>query len=214
MSFIVDVHQLTDGSVGVFLRGGKRLVAEEFLNGAQVSAIGEKMRGKGVAQGMRMQIPIHVDEADIFLDDAADGALREPAADVIEENGFSVRGIAMATAAARGLQEQLLPKGPIFVEGFLGLASVGDNAFLVPFADDAQHTLFLVDVGEIEAGKFTDAQACGVEQFQQGAVAAEQKALVFKSGKLAGRSSCVGSRAFLRCFLAAAGSWTQSCELI
>ena len=58
-------------------------MAEELLNGAQVGAVGEKMRGKGVAQGVRMQIPIHVDQADVFFDDAADGALREAAAGVI-----------------------------------------------------------------------------------------------------------------------------------
>ena len=40
MGFIVDVHELADGGVGVFLRGGEGLVAEEFLNGAEVGAIG------------------------------------------------------------------------------------------------------------------------------------------------------------------------------
>jgi len=83
MRFVVDVHELADGRVSVFLRGGKRLVAEKFLNGAQVGAVGEKMRRKSVAQGVRMQIPIHVDEADVFLDDAADGTLRETTASVI-----------------------------------------------------------------------------------------------------------------------------------
>ena len=83
MSFVVNVHQLADGGVGVFLRGGKRLVAEEFLNGAQVGAVGQKMRRKGVAQRVWMQVPIHVDEADVFFDDAAHGALREAAARVI-----------------------------------------------------------------------------------------------------------------------------------
>ncbi len=100
MCFVVDVHQLADGGVRVFLRGGKRLVAEEFLNGAEVGAVGEKMRGEGVAQGMRVQVPIYVDEADVFLDDAADGALCEATAGIIQEYGFGVRRVAMAAAAA------------------------------------------------------------------------------------------------------------------
>src|SRR5579859_6148272 len=110
MGFVVDVHELADGGVGVFLGGGEGLVAEEFLNGAEVGAIGEKMGCKGVAEGVRMQIPIHVDETDVFFDDAADGALRETASGVIEEHGLGVRRDAATAAAARGLQEQLLTK--------------------------------------------------------------------------------------------------------
>lgn len=83
MSFVVNVHELADGGMSVFLGGGKRLVAEELLNGAEVGAIGEKMRGEGVAQGVRVQIPIHIDEADVLLDDTAYGTLREAAAGVI-----------------------------------------------------------------------------------------------------------------------------------
>ena len=83
MGLVVDVHKLADRGVGVFLGGGERLVAEEFLDGAEVGAVGEEMRRKGVAQGVWMQVPIHVDEADVFFDDAADGALREAAAGVI-----------------------------------------------------------------------------------------------------------------------------------
>ncbi len=135
MGFVVDVHQLADGGVRVFLRGGERLVAEEFLNGAKVGAVGEKMRGKRVAQGVRVQVPIHVDEADVFFDDAADGTLREAAAGVIEEDGFGVRRVAMTAAGAGGLQEQLLAKRPILFEGFLRFCAVGDDAFLVAFAD-------------------------------------------------------------------------------
>src|SRR2546422_5393587 len=33
---VVNVHELTDGSVGVFLGGGERLVAEELLNRAEI----------------------------------------------------------------------------------------------------------------------------------------------------------------------------------
>src|SRR3989442_15315973 len=90
MRFIVHVHQLTDGGVRVFLRGGERLVSEQLLNGAQIGSIGEEMRGKGVAQGMWMEIPIDVHQADVLLDDAANGTLAQAAPGVIEKDGFSV----------------------------------------------------------------------------------------------------------------------------
>ena len=50
MRLIVDIHELADGGVRVFLRGGKRLVAEEFLNGAEVGTVGEQVGCEGVAQ--------------------------------------------------------------------------------------------------------------------------------------------------------------------
>jgi len=85
--------------VGVFLGGGERLVAEEFLNGPEVSAIGEEMRGEGVAERVGVKVPVDVDEADVFFDDAAYGTLSETAAGVVEEDGLGVRCVAMAAAS-------------------------------------------------------------------------------------------------------------------
>ena len=48
--FIVDVHELADRGVRVFLRCRERLVAEEFLDGAKIGAVSKEMRGKRVAQ--------------------------------------------------------------------------------------------------------------------------------------------------------------------
>jgi hypothetical protein len=47
---VVNIHQLADGSVGVFLSGRERLMAEKFLNGAKISPVGKQMRGEGVTQ--------------------------------------------------------------------------------------------------------------------------------------------------------------------
>ena len=96
MGFVVDVHELADGGMGVFLRGGKGLVTEEFLNGAKVGAIGQQMGGERVAERVGMQVPIDIDEAYVFLDDAADGTLCQPLAGVVEENGLGVRVFAVA----------------------------------------------------------------------------------------------------------------------
>src|SRR5580700_1925534 len=87
---VVDFHQLADGSVRVFLCGGKRLVAEKLLNRAEVGAIGEKMSGKGVAQRVRMEVPVHVGDANVLLDNAADRALGEAAAGIVQEDSVDV----------------------------------------------------------------------------------------------------------------------------
>src|SRR5580704_15527038 len=113
---VVDFHQLADGSVRIFLRGGERLVAEQFLNRAEISAIGEQVSGKRVPQRMRMKVPIGIYQAHVFLDDAADGTLREAAAGIIQEDGFRMWSRATARPGAGGSQQELFAKRPVFVE--------------------------------------------------------------------------------------------------
>ena len=50
-------------------------MAEKFLNGAEVGAVREEVRGEGVTHRMRMQVPVDVGDAHVFFDDAPDGAL-------------------------------------------------------------------------------------------------------------------------------------------
>src|ERR1700674_2059309 len=104
MRLVVNIHQLANGGVGVLLRGGQRLVAKKLLNGAEVGAIGEEMRGEGMAQGVRVKVPIDIDQTNVFLDDTADRALGKTAAGIVEEHGFRVGRGAKAAAAPRGLK--------------------------------------------------------------------------------------------------------------
>ena len=207
MGFVVDVHELANGDVGIFLGGGEGLVAEEFLDGAEVGAIGEQMGSEGVAQGVGVQVPVHVGEANIFLDDAAHGALGEAAAGVIKKDGFGVRGTTAAASGA-GLQQQLVTNGPVSFEGFLGFAAVRDDALLVTFAADAQHFFAAIQVGEIKAGKFADAETRGVKKFEEGAVAAQQQRLIVADARF-GRSGFGGLRT-IRAAGKRRGLWSAS----
>src|SRR6185437_16500319 len=67
MGFIVDGHDLIDGDAGVTLRGGKRRMAEQFLDGAKISSIVEQVRGEGVTQRMRMEIRIIGEQPGVFF---------------------------------------------------------------------------------------------------------------------------------------------------
>jgi hypothetical protein len=49
VSLVVNVHQLSNRSVCVLLRGRKRLMAEQLLDRAQVRTVGQKMSGESVA---------------------------------------------------------------------------------------------------------------------------------------------------------------------
>src|SRR6266478_3874989 len=177
---VVDFHQLADGGVSVFLRRGERLVAEKLLNGAKISPVGEQMRREGVTQGMRVEVPVDVGHANVFLDDTADGALCETPARIIEEYCFRMRVLLIA-GSIRLLQE-LFAHRPIFLEGFLGFGPIGNDAFLIAFAANAQNALFLLHVHKIEAREFTYAQAGGVKKFQQGSVAPKEQAFSSSRG--------------------------------
>src|SRR6266568_7902620 len=147
---VVDVHQLADGSMGVFLRRRKRLVAEKFLNSAEVRTVGEQMRRKGVAQRVRMQVTVAVGDVNIFLDDPPNGTLREPAARIIEEDCFGVWPLPVTLPGS--LLEKLLPQRPVFFERLLGLRPVGNDALFIALAADTQHAFFLLQVAEIKTG--------------------------------------------------------------
>src|SRR5271170_1539508 len=90
----------------------------------------------------------------------------------------------------------MIAEGPILFQGFLGFGAVGDDAFLVALAADAEDALFLVDVDKIEAGEFADAEASGVEKFEKGAIAAEEEAFVLKFDRPSSSGGCGSARAF------------------
>ena len=79
-------------------------MTEKFLDSAEVGAVGEQMGGESVAERVRVEIPVHVYEADVFFYDAADGALREAAAGVVQEDGGGMRSGA-TVGAGTGLLE-------------------------------------------------------------------------------------------------------------
>src|SRR5690349_4038764 len=125
MRLVVNLQQLADGGVRVLLRGGERLVAEEFLDGAEIGAVRQEMRGERVAQRVRVQIPIYVDETNIFFHDASNGALREAPAGVVQKDGLGVR---RGATARGGLRKQFLAQRPVTLEGFLRLGTVRNDA--------------------------------------------------------------------------------------
>src|SRR5215831_11601297 len=112
MGFVVDVHELADGSVSIFLGSGKRLVAEKFLDSAQIGAVGKQVGGKSMTQRVRVQVPIHVCQTHVFFHDAPNGTLREAAASIVKKNSLAVRRPTMTVARPR-LQQKLIAHRPV-----------------------------------------------------------------------------------------------------
>ena len=61
--------------------------------------------------------------------------------------------------------------GEVALQGLGGLAGKRHLAFLFAFAADAEPAFGAVEIFEVEAGQFADADAAAVEQFEDGAVA-------------------------------------------
>ena len=91
VGFVVNLHQLADGGMGIPLRGGKRLMAKQLLNGAKVGPVRQQMRGEGVPQRVRVQVLVDVDQAHVLLHDATHRALCQPTPRIIEKDRLGVR---------------------------------------------------------------------------------------------------------------------------
>src|ERR1700679_851729 len=52
VGLVVDGHQVDQRDLRVFLRGGKARVAQQFLDGAEVGAVGQQVGGVGVAEAV------------------------------------------------------------------------------------------------------------------------------------------------------------------
>src|SRR5579863_7701754 len=74
MSAVVDLGELGGGELGVTLGGGETLVAQQFLDGAEVGAFFEEMLAEGVAQRVRVDVGGQAALDGEALDDAAHAA--------------------------------------------------------------------------------------------------------------------------------------------
>src|SRR5262249_40423919 len=119
----------------------------QLLDGAQVGAALQQMRGERVAQRVRAHPPGDAGRARRAPDDRVNGAHGEP--------------------PAAGIREQRAPALTALAEPILERAkrrtAVGHDALLAALAEYAHGTLAAVHVVEIEAGQLGDAQTTGVE---------------------------------------------------
>src|SRR5260221_6843709 len=181
---VVNFHQLPDRGVRVFLRRRQRLVPQQLLNRSQIRAIRQQMRRECVAQGMRVQVPIDVRQLDVLLYDSPHRTLRQPPARVIQKRRIGARRRPPHASTAGGLQQELFPKWPVFVQRLLRLRPVRHDAFLVALPAHAQHLLFPLHVFQVQARELAHTQSRGIEQLQQRAIAAQQQSFSARSSPL------------------------------
>ena len=145
--------------VGVDFRGEDRFVAEHFLDDAQIGAVLDEVRGEGVAEGVRGDFLADAREQRLLFDEIENGHPAQRAAVFVQE-GDVVEG----RFGGRGACVEVV------LEGVGCHFPEGDEPLFVAFADDAHKALLEIDVRDLQAAGFGDAQAAAVEDFEDGAV--------------------------------------------
>src|SRR6202140_5429024 len=87
MRLIVNVHHVLDRKLRVALRGRQALVAEQFLDGAQVRSLLQHVGAEGVTQSMGMNLGGQSLGNGDSLDDAAYAAGGEASAALVDYKG-------------------------------------------------------------------------------------------------------------------------------
>src|SRR5579872_7533486 len=124
MRLVVNIHQLPDRRVRVFLRGRERLMSQQFLNGAKIGSIGKQMRRERMPERMWVKIPIDIRQPDIFLNEPSDGTLRQPSSCVVQKHSLRMRRSLPSSSCGGFLRQQFLSQAPVIVERFLRLRAV------------------------------------------------------------------------------------------
>lgn len=164
MGAVVDRGQVLEVQVGIDLGRGDVGVAEQFLHGAQVAGRLQQMAGEGVPQHVRVQV----------LAQLADAGLAHPQLDRPRRQALAAATDEHRTVFRSGLGAQRQP-------GFERLArGLADRqlADLVALATHSHQAFLEVQPFEIEADQFREAQPGGIEQLQQGLVAAGDEVIL------------------------------------
>lgn len=144
------------GQMGVESRDGRTLVSEIDLDLAQVLALFQKMRGVGVAQSMGMGV--FFDAAG--LEGQTEGALECGAAHRFGGGGSALAVVAFGREEQRGMAMGL----PELAQQFERALRQGDVAIAIAFgAANVQEHPFGIDVADLQAQAFSQAQAAGVK---------------------------------------------------
>ena len=101
---------------------------------------------------MRVHVPIDVHKAHVFFYNPTNGSLRQATTGVIQKNRFGMPWL------AAGLLQQMFPSGPLGIERFLGLRTVGHDALFIPLTAHVQDALCLLHGPKVESRELADAE--------------------------------------------------------
>lgn len=148
--------------MGVDLGGSDAFVSQHFLDGAQVGATFDEVRGKTVPEGVRADVFLEPYTLDLFFDDEKYHHAAEFFAPFVEKDKLFV---------AFGRLDMDADLVEVDAEVLQGIPADGDEALLVALADDPQKTDVGEDLSGLELRELRYPETRTVEDFEHGAVA-------------------------------------------
>ena len=160
------------GDVGVDLGGGDGGVAEELADVHEGGAVFEEVGGVGVAEGVGSGLGAFGQEGvDAAVDDGGNqGAAGAAAGGAEKKRGARGEEIGGQIAFLIGEREVFAGLEPTEERGVGGRA-IGDDAFFIALAVDAEGAGAEVGIVQVQADEFGTAQSTAIEQLQRHAVA-------------------------------------------
>ncbi len=165
MKALVDGFELGVGEVGVDLGSGNIGVAEQALNAAEVGAVGEKVGGKGVTQGVGCDVLGETGGAGVAFDESLDAAGCKTLVHAV----FCL--ILTAGVVDKEWFSGVFAGGEVAFDPAGGLGGDEDGAIFLAFAANGELGAVGVDLVAVDGDKLGDAQAAREEQLDDGSVA-------------------------------------------
>lgn len=162
MELVQHLPQVIPIEMGVDLGGGDAFVSQHFLDGTQVGTTFDKVGGKTVPEGVRADVFLEPDTLNLFFDDEKYHHAAEFFAPFVEKDKLFV---------AFGRLDMDADVLDVDAEVLQGIPADGDEALLVPLADNPQKADVGEDLAGLEVREFRYPEPRTVEDFEHGAVA-------------------------------------------
>ena len=151
--------------MGVDLRRADALVPEQLLDGAQVAAALDEVRGERVAQRVRADPVGQAVRRGVAADDVEHALPRDAPAAVVQHQRVALWRLAEKRAAPHQVARDGLGGGP----------AARHDALAAALAETADEPGLTIDVLGTQADELRHAQAGAIEQLQRGAVAQAER---------------------------------------
>ena len=150
--------QSVNRDMGVNLGGRERSVPQQLLDGAQIGAAFEQVRGCGVPQSMRAEIGCVLDRCQVLVYQGTNCPLVDPTPPPPEEERWSTFGASQRRSRAG--------EPPVYCA--LGWGPVGHRPLLGALPEDPHGAASVVDIVDVETTELTDPDTSRIEQLQDG----------------------------------------------
>ncbi len=143
--------------MGVDLGGDEAFVAEQLLDATDVCAAVEQVRRKTVAEGVGAGAAVEARLFEVFFEHASDAARRETGSKTIDKDRGRTVGWFFVGE---------LPLGEPGFQRAQGKRTERGEALFASFTPDADDALGEIEIAVVEVDQFADAEAGGVERFE------------------------------------------------